>query len=106
MNKAQQVKQLQESYDRHTQAFEIWQASGFRHELKPRNDSVPDELANAQCDAKTRAGTPCKRKDIYCNGRCKFHGGMSTGARTPEGKSRQLEGYKLWLEKQRSNTKN
>lgn len=44
------------------------------------------------CGAKTRAGTPCKLKILYDNGRCKFHGGLSTGAKTKEGKMRQREG--------------
>ena len=38
-----------------------------------------------QCGAKTRAGTPCKRKGIGRGGRCVKHAGMSTGPRTPEG---------------------
>jgi len=47
------------------------------------------------CGAKTRAGTPCKRKDIYENGRCPLHGGLSTGPRTPEGKKRSAQnGFK------------
>jgi hypothetical protein len=51
----------------------------------------PAECANMTCGAKTRAGTPCKRFDLYPNGRCKFHGGMSTGPRTPEGKKRSAQ---------------
>jgi hypothetical protein len=38
------------------------------------------------CGARTRAGTPCRMTDLWFNGRCKFHGGMSTGPRTPEGR--------------------
>lgn len=38
------------------------------------------------CGAVTRAGTPCKQKAIYWNGRCKFHGGLSTGPTTEAGK--------------------
>lgn len=38
------------------------------------------------CGAKTRAGTPCKQKTIYWNGRCKFHGGLATGPSTEAGK--------------------
>ena len=38
---------------------------------------------------------------IHANGRCKYHGGMSTGARTEEGKARQREGYRRWLEEKR-----
>lgn len=41
------------------------------------------------CGAKTRKGTPCKALALP-NGRCRFHGGMSTGPRTPEGKARAL----------------
>jgi hypothetical protein len=44
------------------------------------------ELRGMTCDARTRAGTPCKQKGIYKNGRCKLHGGMSTGPRTKKGK--------------------
>ena len=48
---------------------------------------MPRELVGLTCGAKTRAGTPCKRTDIYRNGRCKFHGGLSTGPRADEGKA-------------------
>jgi len=40
------------------------------------------------CGAKTRKGTPCRRRDVYLNGRCRLHGGLSTGPKTPEGKAR------------------
>jgi hypothetical protein len=47
------------------------------------------------CCAKTRAGTPCKQKAVYWNARCKFHGGLSTGPRTAEGKAKSaLNGFK------------
>ncbi|WP_429335953.1 HGGxSTG domain-containing protein [Paraburkholderia sp. 35.1] len=48
----------------------------------------PDDLLGLRCGAKTRAGTPCKRVDLYGSGRCKLHGGLSTGPTTPEGKAR------------------
>ena len=38
------------------------------------------------CGAKTRAGTPCKRLDTAHNGRCRLHGGKSTGPTTEAGK--------------------
>lgn len=50
--------------------------------------SFPEECYGMVCGAKTRAGTPCKRKDLYENGRCKLHGGPSTGPRTKRGKQR------------------
>lgn len=39
------------------------------------------------CGAKTRQGSPC-RQPAMKNGRCRMHGGKSTGARTPEGLER------------------
>ena len=38
-----------------------------------------------RCLAKTRKGTLCQRPAFKNNGRCRLHGGLSTGARTPEG---------------------
>jgi hypothetical protein len=40
-----------------------------------------------RCGAKTRAGLPC-RAAAMPNGRCRMHGGPSTGPRTEEGKAR------------------
>jgi len=34
------------------------------------------------CGAKTRSGEPCKRKAL-ANGRCRLHGGKSTGPKDP-----------------------
>lgn len=39
-----------------------------------------------RCGAKTRSGGKCKRYGNKVNGRCKLHGGRSTGAKTKEGK--------------------
>ncbi|MEI4471508.1 helix-turn-helix transcriptional regulator [Frigidibacter sp. MR17.24] len=44
-----------------------------------------------RCGAKTRKGTPCRAKSEPGKRRCKFHGGKSTGARTPEGRQRLRE---------------
>jgi hypothetical protein len=43
-----------------------------------------------RCGAKTRKGTPCKGPAML-NGRCRMHGGKSTGPRTPEGLERSRE---------------
>ena len=57
--------------------------------------TFPEEILGMTCGAKTRAGTPCKLKSIFENGRCKFHGGLSTGPTTAEGKQRSaLNGFK------------
>lgn len=39
-----------------------------------------------RCGAKTRSGGTCKRYGNKINGRCKLHGGRTTGAKTKEGK--------------------
>ncbi|MBO9100336.1 MULTISPECIES: helix-turn-helix domain-containing protein [unclassified Rhizobium] len=43
------------------------------------------------CGAKTRKATACRNMSEPGKARCKFHGGMSTGARTPEGIGRIVE---------------
>lgn len=86
----------------------------YRTETRPRGDRLIDrpgmmafieaqiaaanerEAARAArrrivCGAKTRKGTPCRNKSEPGKKRCKFHGGKSTGARTPEGIERIRE---------------
>ena len=41
-----------------------------------------------RCGAKTRRGTPCQTPAITGKARCRLHGGLSTGPKTPEGKAR------------------
>lgn len=38
------------------------------------------------CDARKKNGEPCRQKSLYRAGRCKHHGGLSTGPKTEEGK--------------------
>jgi hypothetical protein len=50
-----------------------------------KNNNPQGNPNNApRCGAKTRKGTPC-RAPAMKNGRCRMHGGKSTGPRTPEG---------------------
>ena len=63
-----------------------------------------------RCGAKTRNGTPCQRPANKKNGRCRLHGGASSGPRTESGRARisaanLLHGKftKDKLEKQRAN---
>ena len=42
------------------------------------------------CGAKTRTGKPCQAPGNGRGGRCKLHGGKSTGPKTQEGKARSL----------------
>ena len=44
-------------------------------------------FAGLRCGARTRAGAPCKMLASYACGRCRLHGGLSTGPRTPAGKA-------------------
>ncbi len=52
------------------------------------NGNRPGNPNNAsRCGAKTRAGVPC-RGAAMPNGRCRMHGGPSTGPRTEAGKAK------------------
>jgi len=51
------------------------------------------------CGAKTRKGTSCQCMALR-NGRCKLHGGLSTGAKTPEGKAKALMNLKQYRSKE------
>jgi hypothetical protein len=55
----------------------------------PSLPEFPPECIGMVCGARgRRKGTPCQCIVIERNGRCKWHGGLSTGPKTPEGKSR------------------
>ena len=41
-----------------------------------------------RCEAKTRKGTACQKPPLRGKTRCRLHGGLSTGPKTPEGKAR------------------
>ena len=48
-------------------------------------------------------GQPCQCKALYRGGRCRMHGGLSTGPKTVEGKAKALrvmrEGWLRWQQK-------
>lgn len=44
-----------------------------------------------RCGAKTRTGMPCKMRGVPGKRRCRLHGGLSTGPRTPEGRAKIAE---------------
>lgn len=98
--RANKLKRRQKYYRLISAEFSQWADNGYKHYEKPAATPMPDDLRDMRCEAATRAGTPCKRKDIYLNGRCKYHGGLSSGAKTAEGKARQLEGYRRWQAEQ------
>jgi len=61
----------------------------------PAMPLYPEECRGMTCAARTKRGTLCRQIAIYTNGRCKFHGGLSTGPRTAEGKHRSaLNGFR------------
>lgn len=50
------------------------------------------------CGARTRRGTPCRAKALT-NGRCRLHGGRSTGPTTAEGRRKIAEAQRRrWAE--------
>lgn len=53
-----------------------------------KNSNEPGDFeAVERCGARTRAGSGCQQPAMQ-NGRCRLHGGKSTGPRTPEGLER------------------
>ena len=46
------------------------------------------DWSGRRCGAKTKGGSPCKRPAIADKGRCRLHGGRSTGPRSAEGRAR------------------
>ncbi|RKT46805.1 HGGxSTG domain-containing protein [Thiocapsa rosea] len=66
----------------HLAELELEHAEMMRRVAKLRANAPTNEF----CGAKTRAGTPCKRRDIYPSGRCRLHGGLSTGPKTEAGR--------------------
>ena len=53
-----------------------------------KNSNLPGDPNSApRCGARTRKQTSC-RAPAMANGRCRMHGGKSTGPRTPEGLER------------------
>jgi hypothetical protein len=46
---------------------------------------------DTRCGARTRSGKPCIAPGTGRGGRCKNHGGLSTGPKTIEGRQRVIE---------------
>lgn len=67
----------------------MWDGRGYRAALKQvsaanrRARNTP--LRGERCEARTRRGSACQCKAL-ANGRCKYHGGLSTGPKTAAGK--------------------
>jgi hypothetical protein len=55
----------------------------------PSWPEFPRECRGMVCGGRgRRSGRPCQSQEIYPNGRCKWHGGASTGPKTVEGRAR------------------
>jgi hypothetical protein len=52
--------------------------------------------------ARSKGGAPCQCKVVPGRTRCKFHGGMSTGPKTPEGRARSSEGARRYFAERRA----
>ena len=59
---------------------------GERHGPLRNGNRRGDPNSAPRCAARTRAGTAC-RSPAMVNGRCRMHGGASTGARTAAGRA-------------------
>lgn len=90
-----QVKALKAHYRACQAIYKIWADTNYA-QGGPETPPFPDICRGMKCGAKTRSGHPCKNDGTsYSNGRCKFHGGASTGPVTREGKSKSAaNGFK------------
>jgi hypothetical protein len=78
-----ELRQLwRKHHQEHEARFAAWREDNYQYP-PPEPVPFPEELRGLTCGARTRAGTPCKRRDLYASGRCRLHGGLSTG---PKGK--------------------
>ncbi len=87
------------------QGFTDPQQDRLNQRVAKENQRIEEQAAHyratrrIRCRAKTRKGHPCKMLSEAGRYRCKFHGGMSTGPRTPEGKARiSAAQKKRWAE--------
>lgn len=72
--------------------FEFFCDHGYAPPLiLPTEPEFPPECVDMICGGKgRRSGEPCQNKALYPNGRCKWHGGASTGPKTAEGKAKSV----------------
>ena len=82
--------------DEKRQLFRVWQAKAAEAEAASRYvPRFPKYLRGLACGALKKNGQRCGMTTLCANGRCKFHGGRSTGPTSPEGRARALENLKL-----------
>lgn len=88
-----------------TDTQQEWVDRQCQKELKRLTERAKKQAARLRvpCLAKTRKGRPCKLMSEAGRSRCKFHGGMSTGPRTPEGKARIAKFQRMRWQRYRDN---
>jgi len=100
MSTPDQRRRYRAHWAKHDEVANKWASRGYCHP-PPVYPAMPEDLKDLRCGAKTRAGTPCKLNSLYGNGRCKYHGGLSTGATTEAGKAKVAKnGFKQGWRKQ------
>ena len=69
--------------------------------LSPKKPSRQPVRPRRPCGAYARStGQPCRRPAL-ANGRCANHGGLSTGAKSPEGRERIACSASIWVRRRR-----
>jgi hypothetical protein len=76
-----------EKLDRRLAALRHHAAPGLKRGRLKNSNPVGDYMKAPRCGAQSRAGTACRQPAMH-NGRCRFHGGKSTGPRTAQGLQR------------------
>jgi hypothetical protein len=90
-DRRRQWREHWEEFERLNEQYEAADTD-YRCRIYPK---FPEHLRGLTCGAKSkRSGQPCKQLNIYLNGRCKFHGGASTGPRTAAGKRKAAKNGK------------
>ena len=78
-------------------------ASESRSALRQRRKAYERALktiCRQSCGARRRRdGKPCNALNVPGRDRCKWHGGMSTGPKTPEGRTRALANLRQYTRK-------
>ena len=77
-------------------------------ETERRRGHVTPKCLRPRCGARTRTGQACQARAVWDrerdrprNGRCRLHGGLSTGPKTPEGKARSFSSLRRLVEARR-----
>jgi hypothetical protein len=86
-NAAQKAADERRRREAEGQQPKLHAAPGQRRGQPKNGNPAGDYLAAPRCGARTRLGSGC-RQPAMANGRCRMHGGLSTGACTPEGQAR------------------